>query len=105
MVNYIQLTDACRSQHISAYFGDALVKPCGVCDNCLAKKSNELSKEEFILIQDKIMAAITHDGIKTQDLFQQLNGVKKQKLQNVLEFLLNEKYLRLDDFGFLHKVL
>ncbi|MCU0321012.1 MAG: RecQ family ATP-dependent DNA helicase [Chitinophagaceae bacterium] len=105
MVNYIQLTDACRSQHISAYFGDALVKPCGVCDNCLAKKSNELSKEEFILIQDKIMAAITHDGIKTQDLFQQLNGVKKQKLQNVLEFLLSEKYLRLDDFGFLHKIL
>lgn len=49
------------------------------------------------------MTAITHDGIKTQDLFQQLNGVKKQKLQIVLEFLMNEKYIRLDDFGFLHQ--
>jgi ATP-dependent DNA helicase RecQ len=103
MVNYIQLKDACRSQHISAYFGDALVKPCGVCDNCLALKNTTLTKEEFVIIQEKIMTVITPDGIKTQDLFQQLNGVKKQKLQIVLEFLMNEKYIRLDDFGFLHQ--
>lgn len=104
MIKYIQLQTNCRSSFIANYFGDNHVKACGVCDNCLAKKSSDLTEEEFKKIQTTILASIEKKEIKIQDLLNQHKVFKKEKLQKVLEFLQQEKIIYLDDLGFFKKL-
>ena len=103
MINYIELKTECRSKHISAYFGDITVKGCGICDNCLSKKSTEITPEEFKIIEAKIYAQIPASGITIQQLAAQLKQIKKEKLHKVLEFLQSEQHLIMDDFGTMRK--
>ena len=55
MLNYLQTITTCRSRFIGNYFGDNEIKDCGVCDNCLKKKSIKISEEEFIIIKERIL--------------------------------------------------
>lgn len=103
ILNYIELTTECRSKHISAYFGDSTVKDCGICDNCLAKKSTEITTEEFKQIETKIYAQLSTNGIAIQQLMQQLKPIKKEKLHKVMEFLQSEKLIIVNEFGLVHK--
>lgn len=103
MLNYIELTTDCRSKHISVYFGDSSVKDCGICDNCLAKKSNEITTEEFKQIEATIYAQLPVNGIPIRQLIQQLKPIKKEKLHKVMEFLQSEKLIMVDEFGLVHK--
>ena len=41
MLHYIGNEDLCRSNIIESYFSDRKSEPCGICDNCLAKKRRE----------------------------------------------------------------
>lgn len=104
MIKYIQLQTNCRSSFIANYFGDNDVKACGICDNCLAKKSSDLTEEEFKKIQTTILASIEKNQIKIQDLLNQHKVFKKEKLQKVLEFLQQEKIIYLDEVGFFKKI-
>ncbi len=103
MFNYIELKTDCRSKHISAYFGDSAVKDCGICDNCLAKKSNEITTEEFKQIEATIYAQLPVNGIPIHQLIQQLKPIKKEKLHKVMEFLQSEKLIMVNEFGLVHK--
>jgi ATP-dependent DNA helicase RecQ len=103
MLNYIELKTDCRSKHISAYFGDATVKDCGICDNCLAKKSNEITTEEFKKIEAIIYAQILTNGIAIQLLMQRLKYIKKEKLHKVMEFLQSEKLIIVNELGIVKK--
>ena len=103
MVAYLHLQQPCRSQYISNYFGDNEVKPCGVCDNCLSLKSNEISEEEFKKIELLIQQKISQSGIAIADLLQLLKTIKKQKIWKVLNFLQSEKKLIVDEFGVINK--
>ena len=103
MLNYIELKTECRSKHISAYFGDFTVKDCSICDNCLAKKSNEITTEEFKQIEATIYAQLPVNGIPIKQLMQQLKPIKKEKLHKVMEFLQSEKLIMVNEFGLVHK--
>ncbi|MBP9215405.1 MAG: RecQ family ATP-dependent DNA helicase, partial [Chitinophagaceae bacterium] len=85
------------------YFDDNTVKDCGICDNCLAKKQLELSTIEFANIQEKILNAISISGINIKALQQNLKNIPKEKLQQVLEFLINENYLSMNTIGLINK--
>jgi ATP-dependent DNA helicase RecQ len=39
MVRYMALAEECRSRFLANYFGDKEVEDCGICDNCLRKRS------------------------------------------------------------------
>lgn len=97
MLNYIELKNDCRSKHISAYFGDTRIKECGICDNCLAKKSTEITAEEFKKIEQHIYEAIKNTNITPGMLVKQLKFINKQKLQTVFTFLQQESIIFLDN--------
>lgn len=97
MVNYIQLKNNCRSSFIASYFGDSNVKPCGICDNCLAKKSNELTEQEFKKIQEEIVQQIKAKKITYKQLQESLKHFSKNKLQTVFEFLQKEKIVHINE--------
>jgi ATP-dependent DNA helicase RecQ len=39
MIRYLSLVEECRSRFLANYFGDKEVSDCGICDNCLRRKS------------------------------------------------------------------
>jgi len=99
MVRYINETAECRSKIIVSYFGDHKVKDCGICDNCLKQKSIHLSREEFDLINNRIVNSIKKESIHTRELLQHLKGIKKEKAWKVINFLQTENKIELDKSG------
>ncbi len=99
MVSYVKEEGACRSRIIGNYFGDAAIKACGICDNCLRQKATHLSKEEFDALHHRIINMVKYESLHTKDLLLKLNGVKKEKAWRVLEFLQAENKIDMDAGG------
>ncbi|TDH19848.1 RecQ family ATP-dependent DNA helicase [Segetibacter sp. 3557_3] len=104
MLAYVRLQAACRSTFIGNYFGDTNLSRCGVCDNCLQLKNLQLSKEDFLSIQTKILETIPESGIEVKTLIDQLSGIKKEKLWKVLDYLHAEKLLIMHNPGIVSRV-
>jgi ATP-dependent DNA helicase RecQ len=99
MVAYTSI-GSCRSQYINHYFGDTADTACGICDNCLRKKSLAVSQEEFEKINALIHQQLATKQLSAKQLVEQL-PVKKEKSWNVIEFLQAEKKLMVNDKGLL----
>jgi len=104
MIAFVKNEDLCRSRIIGNYFGDAQLKDCGICDNCLRKKKSSISSEEFKQLQEKIHNAIQPNGIHTKELMDKLAGISKEKAWNMIEFLQSEKIIELDGKGWIRRV-
>lgn len=84
-------TKRCRSELTGRYFGDALIKPCGICDNCLRQKRSPVSEIEFTSIERRIMSALEQQAVDSKNLMFILQGIGKEKAWKVIEFLQAEK--------------
>jgi len=101
IVEYIDETGECRSKMIAAYFGDHQVGDCGICDNCLRRKTIHLSREEFEMISKRIGDSLKEQSIHSKDLLQNLKGIKKEKAWKVINFLQAENRIELDKAGWI----
>jgi len=90
MIDYLHLNTNCRSAFIANYFGDEVIKDCGVCDNCLNKKSTPPNTNDFTSIEQSIYAAIPSAGIDVKELIQLHTHIKKENFWKVFEFLQSE---------------
>jgi ATP-dependent DNA helicase RecQ len=103
MLNYIDLSSACRSRFIGNYFGDREIKNCGVCDNCLQQKNTVLTPEEFIIIKDRIIDFLPDTGSEVKALLLHLAGLKKEKVWKVLDYLQAEKNISINEAGLIFR--
>ncbi|HEX7905659.1 MAG TPA: ATP-dependent DNA helicase RecQ [Chitinophagaceae bacterium] len=99
MIEYVNQEVECRSQIIGIYFGDKKIKACGICDNCLRKKSVALTQEEFDNLHHRIIHMVKHESLQTKDLLLKLTGVKKETAWKVIEFLQAENKIEMDAAG------
>ena len=100
MLQYLQLTKQCRSQYISKYFGDDTAQGCGICDTCLANKTNVLSANAFALIQQQILQLVkANASITVTELLKQLQPTNKHHIWQVLLFLQDQKLLTINDLN------
>jgi ATP-dependent DNA helicase RecQ len=100
MVAYLK-KNSCRSQFISHYFGDNEAAPCGICDVCLASKSNDFSADEFTSIASAIKLHLAQKQVTAEQLVADLTSIKKEKTWKVLRFLQAEKQIAADGQGVL----
>jgi ATP-dependent DNA helicase RecQ len=98
MISYTAHTE-CRSRFINDYFGDASKKDCGICDNCLSKRPNDLSKEEFSSISEKIGRSLGKRSLNIEQLLSEIGNIKKEKAWKVIEFLQAENKMEVTDTG------
>jgi len=101
MISFTTEEIKCRSQVIGSYFGDDLLKACGICDNCLRQKVNTMTREEFEMIHLKIERIAQKQTVQIKDLLLQLNGIKKEKAWKVIEFLQAENKIEMDRNGWI----
>ena len=99
MIHFVKEKTECRSRMIAAYFGDASIRSCGICDNCLRIKSITVSKEEFETINHRIINTVKYEPMHTKDLLDKLSNIKKEKAWKVIEFLQAENKIEMDKSG------
>ncbi|RYY20537.1 MAG: RecQ family ATP-dependent DNA helicase [Chitinophagaceae bacterium] len=97
MIEFATTTSACRSTYIGLYFGDTEMTDCGICDNCLKKKSLPLTAAEFESIHLRISETVSKGKIAGDDFFRLLRGIRKDKLLKVLEFLQAENKIFINE--------
>ncbi|MBO9591787.1 MAG: RecQ family ATP-dependent DNA helicase [Niabella sp.] len=88
----------CRSKMIGQYFGDIAIKDCGVCDNCLKRKNNQLTHEIFETIQYRIREVLIAPSTIPQ-LMTQLQGIEKEHIWTVINFLTREEQIQMLEDG------
>ncbi len=99
MLEYMQTALFCRSRFIANYFGDDEINDCGICDNCLNKKSGVLTQKEFMSIKERILNMLTDDSVVVQHVLQSCKNIKKEKLWKVIEHLQSEKIIHIKTNG------
>jgi ATP-dependent DNA helicase RecQ len=103
LLSYLQSTFVCRSRFIGNYFGDNEIEDCGICDNCLKKKSTVITEEEFVKIKEFIMNILNNENAVIQNILQSCKSIKKEKLWKVLEHLQSEKIIKIENDGSVRK--
>ena len=89
---------------IAAYFNDATIKACGICDNCIAQANLVVSIEDFEKISGKILQLINEEPIKSKELIKKLPGINKAKLWKVTDYLLAENKIKVTEKGEIKKI-
>lgn len=100
MIGYVNVP-SCRGLFINTYFGDKEKKGCGICDNCLKLKKQNLSAAEFNTISNTILTCLTKTPLTVTQLVMQLRNVQKEKARTVLNFLQAEHKVTVDKNGVL----
>lgn len=103
MVQYIRTT-GCRSRFTGDYFGDKAAANCGICDNCLQKKRQPLSPDEFNSIAAEILLQLNKQKANAADLVDALQNRKQEKVWEVLRFLQAENKVQTTKEGLLYTV-
>lgn len=99
MISYIRETILCRSKVIAAYFDAPVSNSCGICDNCISQKNQEISAKEFDHISGSILAAVRQHPMPVKDIYVLLKDIKKEKTIKVIRFLQAENKIRADKDG------
>jgi ATP-dependent DNA helicase RecQ len=60
LLDYANEEKECRSRIIERYFCDTMSTPCGICDNCLARKRREKSRQTNAY-REQIVAALAEE--------------------------------------------
>ena len=104
MIKYAQEEKDCHSLMLGHYFGDEGKKRCGSCDNCLRQKPKQLSAYEFDSIHQRILNAVSPNGLPASALQQQLQGIGKEQLWEVIHFLQEEQAIYVSEAGIISPV-
>ena len=99
ILSYIKNDASCRSKVIADYFSASGIETCGICDNCIRKRAVYLSIEQFQSIAARIFQLTKESKIEVNDLLARLNGIKKERIWQVIDYLQAEKKLVVNKQG------
>ena len=79
LLHYANEELECRSRIIEQYFCDKMSEPCGICDNCLARKRRE--KSNSANYKEEILRLLANEPMTIKELIAQIKGNE----QNIIE--------------------
>ena len=94
ILDYAKEQNVCRNQLLLSYFGEKNTKPCGQCDVCLKKQEQQVTDADFDKIRLAVIKALTDTALTPEELIQSLASFKKQKVLQVIRFLLDNGVLK-----------
>ena len=72
LLAYANDGEECRSRIIERYFCDVMSEPCGICDNCLARKKRE--KSGGVDFNEQILSLLATEPMTVKDLIAKIKG-------------------------------
>ena len=94
LLHYANEEQTCRSQIIEQYFCDKMSEPCGICDNCLARKKREKSNSASYKTQ--ILALLATEPMTIKELIAKIKG-NEQSIIEVIRQLTDEGTISAED--------
>ena len=94
MIDYATAEENCRSRMLLRYFGEKNGHNCGHCDVCLKKHPSGLKQGEFTLLKEEIESYLTTGPCSLTEIVQKTQA-DKEKLEQVISFLLSEEIIQL----------
>lgn len=96
---FVKNSKDCRSRMIAAYFGDAGIRKCGICDNCLREQKKIISASVFDDMTQKIKTALTSAALSHDELARHIQPENRNSFDLILQFLLSEGIVISDETG------
>ena len=94
LLHYANEEQTCRSQIIEQYFCDKMSEPCGICDNCLARKKREKSNSASYKTQ--ILALLATEPMTIKELIAKIKG-NEQSIIEVIRQLTDDGTISAED--------
>ena len=94
LLHYANEEQTCRSQIIEQYFCDKMSEPCGICDNCLARKKREKSNSASYKTQ--ILALLATEPMTIKELIAKIKG-NEQSIIEVIRQLTDDGSISAED--------
>lgn len=98
MEKYSALEKQCRSKFLAHYF-DSTIADCGVCDNCLRKKGQQLSPKQ-LQAATEIITGLLKGGLMEAPLLLQASGIPDKYFWRVMKILVDEGHVVSDLTGY-----
>ena len=94
MIEYASAEENCRSRMLLRYFGEKNEHNCGQCDVCLQKHSTGLKLGDFQELKEWVLQTLSDGPCPVADLVSQKH-TEKEKIQQVISFLLSEEIIQI----------
>mgnify|MGYP002511614424 FL=1 len=94
MIEYASAEENCRSRMLLRYFGEKNEHNCGQCDVCLQKHSTGLKLGDFQELKEWVLQTLKSNPCPIAELVS-LKHEDKEKLQQVITFLLSEEIIQI----------
>lgn len=99
IINYVALSKTCRSTYIARYFGDEKIKDCGICDNCLKRKTKPLTAHKLAEISKEIEDLLTGNSMSLTQMENRLTKFTPKNIKETLHYLHSEGKILLQTDG------
>lgn len=86
----------CRSQLLLAYFGETDASPCGKCDICTNRNSNDISKEQFEIYQNRIQKILEKQPQTARQVLAKFPAHYHKKITHVLTVLGEQELIKIE---------
>lgn len=100
MIDFVEDVTTCRAVQIGRYFGDQLILPCNICDNCLSKKTRRLPSKEFANISNALLSTLQKGKLHILEIETLFQTKGKENLWLIIDFLIGENQIYTDEKGF-----
>ena len=94
LLHYANEEQECRSRIIEEYFCDKMSEPCGICDNCLARKKRE--KSHSANYEQQILALLATEPMTIKELIAKIKG-NEQSIIEVIRQLTEKGIISAED--------
>ena len=87
LLHYANEESECRSRIIEQYFCDRMSEPCGICDNCLARKRKE--KSTSANYEQQILSLLATEPMSIKELVAKIKGNEQSIIEAVRQLTEN----------------
>ncbi len=87
LLHYANEENECRSRIIEQYFCNKMSEPCGICDNCLARKRRE--KSNTANFNEQILSLLAAEPMTVKSLVDKIKGNEQSIIEAIRQ--LSEK--------------
>ena len=81
LLHYANEENECRSRIIEQYFCNKMSEPCGICDNCLARKRRE--KSNATNFNEQILSLLAAEPMTVKELVDRIKGNEQSIIEAI----------------------
>ena len=81
LLHYANEENECRSRIIEQYFCNKMSEPCGICDNCLARKRRE--KSNVANFNEQILSLLATEPMTVKELVDRIKGNEQSIIEAI----------------------